>query len=82
MCLAVPGRVVEWGEAAGGLASAVVEFGGVRRSVCMACVPDADLGDYVIVHAGVAIARLDAAEAERVLADLRAALNDPAEAGP
>jgi hydrogenase expression/formation protein HypC len=82
MCLGVPGRVAEWLESAGGLACAVVEFGGVRRSVCMACVPEAAVGDYVIVHAGVAIARLDAAEAERVLVELQAALDEPAEDGP
>jgi hydrogenase expression/formation protein HypC len=82
MCLAVPGRIVEWLEPAGGLSCAVVEFGGVRRRVCMACVPEAVLGDYVIVHAGVAINRLDAAEAERVLAELALAFDSPEEDGP
>ena len=52
--------------------SAVVEFAGVRRSVCVACVPEAEVGDYVIVHAGLAISRLDADEAERLLECLRA----------
>lgn len=72
MCLGVPGRVTEWLEPAGGLAVAVVEFGGVRRRVCMACVPEAQTGDYVIVHAGIAISLLDEAEAGRVLDHLQA----------
>jgi hydrogenase expression/formation protein HypC len=44
-----------------------VEFGGVRRRVSLACVPEAAQGDYVLVHAGVAISRIHAAEAARVL---------------
>jgi hydrogenase expression/formation protein HypC len=50
--------------------SAVVEFAGVRRRVSLACVPEAGLGDYVLVHAGVAISRINAAEAAKVLRDL------------
>ena len=49
---------------------AVVEFAGVRRKVCVACVPESRPGDYVIVHAGIAISRFDADEAERTLAYL------------
>jgi hydrogenase expression/formation protein HypC len=70
MCLAVPGQVVEWIEREPPFAAAAVEFGGVRRRVSMACVPDADCGDYVLVHAGIAITRIDAAEAARVLRTL------------
>jgi hydrogenase expression/formation protein HypC len=50
--------------------SAIVEFGGVRRRVSLACVPEAQHGDYVLVHAGVAISRINAAEAAKVLAAL------------
>jgi hydrogenase expression/formation protein HypC len=71
MCLGIPGRVVEPPEDVNGLLHARVEFGGVRRPVCLACVPDAAPGDYVIVHAGIAISRLDAVEAERLLQHLR-----------
>lgn len=70
MCLGVPGMVLERDPMEVELASAVVDFGGVRRQVCLACVPEAQPGDYVIVHAGLAISRLDAAEAARVLAHL------------
>jgi hydrogenase expression/formation protein HypC len=51
-------------------AAGLVEFAGVRRSVSLACVPNAQPGDYVLVHAGVAITRIDQAEAARVLAAL------------
>ena len=72
MCLAVPGRLIEREGERDGLAFAVVEFGGLRRSVCVECVPEAIEGDYVLVHAGLAISRVDADEAARLLDDLRA----------
>lgn len=68
MCLGVPGCVVEWVERTSPFARAVVAFEGVRREIAMDCVPDADVGDYVIVHAGIAISRVDADEAARILA--------------
>lgn len=72
MCLAVPGRIRRvWGEAP--LARAgEVEFGGVAKQASLAFVPEAGPGDWVLVHAGVAIARLDPQAAERALAALRA----------
>ena len=85
MCLGVPGRVVErCAIKAGDLAAGLVEFDGLRRKVCLELVPDANVGDYVIVHAGIAINSIDTAEAERVLRHLRA-LNEyeiPAELLP
>jgi hydrogenase expression/formation protein HypC len=70
VCLAVPGLVVEVSADAPPFAVGLVEFAGVRRDVCLACVPEVRPGDYVLVHAGVAIARIDEAEAARVLAAL------------
>jgi hydrogenase expression/formation protein HypC len=70
MCLGVPGLVVERGEPNNDLAFGLVEFAGIRRSVCLACVPDAVPGDYVVVHAGIAISRIDPFEAQRVFAYL------------
>jgi hydrogenase expression/formation protein HypC len=70
MCLAVPGRLIQWIERQPLFSTATVEFGGVRRQVNMVCLPDAAAGDYVLVHAGIAISLIDAAEAERVLATL------------
>jgi len=69
MCLAVPGRIVELTRE-DDLRFGKVEFGGVRRSVCLEHVPDARIGDYVLVHVGFALARLDEAEALRELAFL------------
>lgn len=71
MCLAVPGRVVEWLERESPFARAAVEFGGVRRDVNMVFVPEATEGDYVLVHAGVAIGCIDAEEAAKVFETLR-----------
>lgn len=68
MCLAVPGKVVDWIRRDPLFAEAMVEFGGLRRRVSMACTPDVNLGEYVLVHAGVAINRVDAVEAQRMLA--------------
>lgn len=67
MCLAVPGMIVELFDAQLPFAAGLVEFAGVRRQVSLACVPEAREGDYVLVHAGVAITRIDSAEAARVL---------------
>ena len=67
MCLAVPGLVIEIVDAQPPFTAAVVEFAGVRRRVSLACVPEAGQGDYVLVHAGVAISRINAAEAAKVL---------------
>ncbi len=64
MCLAIPGKVLEI-EELGPLRSARVQFGGVVRQVSLNFVPEAGLGDYVMVHVGFAISRVDAAEAER-----------------
>jgi hydrogenase expression/formation protein HypC len=70
MCLAIPGRVIQWINRDPTFAQAEVEFGGVRRNCHMACVTDAQEGDYVIVHAGVAISRVDEEQARRTLDDL------------
>jgi hydrogenase expression/formation protein HypC len=70
MCLAIPGKVVELLDNDPPFTAALVEFGGVRRQVSLACVPEALIGDYVLVHAGVAISRINAEEAEKVLAAL------------
>jgi hydrogenase expression/formation protein HypC len=66
MCLGVPGEIVDRESPDVELAHGLVEFAGIRRRVCLACVPEARVGDYVIVHAGVAISTLDAVEARRL----------------
>jgi hydrogenase expression/formation protein HypC len=70
MCLAVPGRVLEIFQE-GELRMAKVAFGGVARRVCLEYTPEAVPGDYVLVHVGFALSRIDEAEAERTFALLR-----------
>lgn len=66
MCLGIPGRIVE-GRDDHGIRMATVDFGGVTKDICLAYVPEAAVGDYVIVHAGFAITRLDEARAIETL---------------
>jgi hydrogenase expression/formation protein HypC len=68
MCLAVPGRVLSIAEVDGTL-MADVDFGGVRKNVCLQYVPDVAIGEYVVVHVGFAIQRLDEASAQETLAN-------------
>jgi hydrogenase expression/formation protein HypC len=68
MCLAVPGRVVGLSEK-DGTRMAEVDFGGVRKQVCLQYLPDVGTGDYVIVHVGFAIQRLDERSARESLAE-------------
>jgi hydrogenase expression/formation protein HypC len=70
MCLGIPGKVVRWVDRTMPFAQAEIEFDGVRRACSMACVPEASEGDYVIVHAGIAITKIDASEAARVLEEI------------
>ena len=71
MCLAVPGKIESIAEAGPLMRTAQVDFGGVTREVNLACVPEARLGDYVLVHVGIALSVIDPAEAERVFGYLR-----------
>ncbi|RDI55268.1 HypC/HybG/HupF family hydrogenase formation chaperone [Nocardia mexicana] len=71
MCLGVPGRIVAATDS-GPLRMGTVDFDGIRRAVCLAYVPDAEIGDYVIVHVGFAISQVDEAEAAETLAVIRA----------
>jgi len=64
MCLAIPGRIVS-SEQENGLRIGRVQFGGIFRNVSLDFVPEANVGDYVLVHVGFAISRVDAEEAER-----------------
>jgi hydrogenase expression/formation protein HypC len=70
MCLAIPGKVVETFDKSG-LLMARVQFGGITREACLEYVPETVVGDYVLVHVGFAISRIDEAEAERTYAALK-----------
>jgi hydrogenase expression/formation protein HypC len=68
MCLAVPGRVLSIAEVDDTL-MAEVDFGGVRKQVCLQYIPDAQVDEYVVVHVGFAIQRLDEESARETLAN-------------
>ena len=70
MCLGIPGCVTRWVDRDPLMASAEIDFGGVKKRCQMACVPEANEGDFVLVHAGIALTIIDRVEAERVLATL------------
>ncbi len=70
MCLGIPGKVLETFER-DGLPYGRVDFGGIRKEICLAYTPEAVPGDYVLVHVGFAISRLDEAEAEENLRLIR-----------
>lgn len=70
MCLAIPGKVLET-EEQNGLRVGRVQFGGIVRSVRLDFVPEAAVGDYVMVHVGFAISQVDETEAERTYELLR-----------
>lgn len=68
MCLAVPGRVLSISDDEPMFRTARVDFGGVIKTISLACTPDAGVDDYVLVHAGLAIAVVDQAAAAATLA--------------
>jgi len=67
MCLAVPGKIESIVEADTIFRSGRVNFGGIIKNVNLACAPDARIGDYVLVHAGIAISVIDEEEARKTL---------------
>ena len=71
MCLAIPGRItsLDGGEALSRMGK--VDFGGIQKDVNLAFVPEAKVGDYVIVHVGFALSRVDESEANAVFEYLR-----------
>ena len=70
MCVAIPGKILS-SEGEGLTRTARVSFGGLLREVSLAYVPEAEVGDYAIVHVGYAISLMDEPEALRTLDDLR-----------
>ena len=66
MCLAIPGKVVEISDGEPLMRTGKVSFGGIIKEVNLTFVPEADLNDYVIVHVGFAISKLDEDEADKV----------------
>ncbi len=69
MCLGIPGKIVTTYER-DELPMGKVDFGGITKEVCLAYTPEAQVGDYVIVHVGFAISRVDEAEAQEIFSYL------------
>ncbi len=65
MCLAIPGKVLEIQQDAQGVRMGKTDFGGVLKQVCLEYAPDVQCGDYVLVHVGFALSKVDEAEARR-----------------
>ena len=66
MCLGVPGQVVSIEQDPLGMNMGEVSFAGIKKKVCLAYTPEAEVGDYVVVHVGFAISRIDEEEAQQV----------------
>ena len=81
MCLGVPGKITEIYEK-DGLRMGKIDFGGVIREACLAYVPEANLGDYTVIHVGFAISRLSEQEAHETLAILKDIMDLEEEVGP
>ena len=71
MCLGVPGQVMQIQENDQGMTMGTVSFGGIAKEVCLAYLPDVQVGDFVIVHVGFAISRVSEEEAQEVFETLR-----------
>jgi hydrogenase expression/formation protein HypC len=71
MCLAVPGKITSIAGDDPLVRTGKVDFGGIFKEVSLAYVPEAQIGDYVIVHVGFAISRVDQEEAQKVFEYLR-----------
>jgi hydrogenase expression/formation protein HypC len=70
MCLGIPGRLLEVREQ-DSLPMGKVEFGGITKDICLAYVPEAQVGEYVLVHVGFAISRVDEDEAQQIFEYIR-----------
>jgi hydrogenase expression/formation protein HypC len=81
MCLGVPGKIVEVYET-NGLRMGKIDFGGVTREACLAYVPEAQIGDYTVIHVGFAISQLSEEEAQETLSLLQEIANLDEELGP
>lgn len=65
MCLAIPGKLIEIADDANGVRMGRANFGGIVKQVCLEYTPEVQTGDYVLVHVGFALSKVDEAEAKR-----------------
>jgi len=71
MCLAVPGRILQIDTESSEMTTGLVSFGGIKKETCLAYVPEARVGDYVLVHVGFAIQTIDEEAARDVFRTLK-----------
>jgi hydrogenase expression/formation protein HypC len=71
MCLAVPGEIIKIDDSNPDFKMAKVSFGGINKEICIQFVPEAKIGDYVLVHVGFALSKLDEKDAEETFRILR-----------
>jgi hydrogenase expression/formation protein HypC len=71
MCLAIPGKIISVTDGDALSRMGKVDFGGIVKEVCLAFVPEAAIGDYVIVHVGFALSRVEESEAQKVFQYLK-----------
>ena len=81
MCLGVPGKIIEKYEKSG-LPMGKIDFGGTVREACLSYVPEAEVGDYTLIHVGFAINLISEEEAQETLAMLREIMELEEEIGP
>jgi len=86
MCLGIPGKVLEISasEQDAALRMGKVEFGGITKDICLAYLPEVEVGDYVLVHVGFAISKIDEEEAAEIFSYIQqigemSEMNDPFE---
>jgi len=66
MCLGIPGKVLEVSQSEGAVPMGKVDFGGIAKEICLVYLPEVVAGDYVLVHVGFAISKIDEAEAAEI----------------
>ena len=72
MCLGIPGKLIEvHQDSPEALPMGKVDFGGILKEICLAYTPEAQVGDYVLVHVGFAISRIDETEAQEIFGYLK-----------
>jgi hydrogenase expression/formation protein HypC len=71
MCLAIPGKVIEIQDDSAGVRMAKANFAGIVKQVCLEYTPEVNCGDYVLVHVGFALSKVDEAEAQRTYEALK-----------
>lgn len=66
MCLGIPGKVLEVFQSEGAVPMGKIDFGGITKEICLVYLPEVVAGDYVLVHVGFAISKIDEAEAAEI----------------